>query len=152
MIPNFLVPISPHITFRSPNASPEKQKVFCFPMSGFVMKSNMRHCLTRFWQYLTRFTAEPPAWPGQTLIPEVEFPPCLAAAQSSQKPLFQWMVRGDLMSLMEILREMSLLKSIKFLLLESAMEKTRWWFYLFPRGFYRDLWEVLFDHSHRNYD
>lgn len=42
---NFLILISPHITFQRTNASPEKQNVFCFSMLGFPMKSNMmRHC------------------------------------------------------------------------------------------------------------
>lgn len=88
----------------------------------------------------------------QTPIPEVEFPPCLAAAQSPQKSLFQWMDRGDLVCLMKMPRELSLLKSTKFLLLEWARKKHVdgfIWFLVDLTEIHGEMW---FYHSHRNYD
>lgn len=56
-----------------------------------VLFSHVRisHGISEALWYLSRFTADPPAWPEQTSLPEVGFPPCLAAAQSPQEPLFQ---------------------------------------------------------------
>lgn len=101
---------------------------------------------------LISFTAEPPAWPDQTPIPEVEFPPCLEAAQSPRQSLFQWGDRADLVSLMKILRELSLLKSTKFLVLESAREKRVDGFICFLMDLTEIYGLIWFYHSHRNYD
>lgn len=49
---NFLVLISPHITFQSSAAPPKKQNVFHFPVLGFPTESKLQALC-----YYTRFAA-----------------------------------------------------------------------------------------------
>lgn len=127
----FGLTFTPHIAFQSSNASPEKQNVFCFPMLGFPMKSNMGHC--DIWpNSQLNHLPDPhsrggiPSLPGSSTEPtEVPF------SMNGQR----WPSVSDENAKGALLAQVN-----KIFTTGMSKEETCWWFYLIPCGFNRDSW------------
>ena len=72
--------------------------------------------------------------------------------KAHSSPLFNELIEGDLLSLVKMPGELSLLKSPKFLLMDSAREKRVDGFICFLVDFTRISGDTWFYHSHKNYD